>query len=88
MFTENYLLLTVKMDKTNTETLPLVSPIYISELLSFQHKQLIESELCSIIVVIGFAVDFRALRQTFPRIVTNATVFSSGDIRIKVTAPS
>ena len=44
--------------------------------------------MCSVDIAINFGIDFRAIRQTIPRFVVKAIVFSSGDMRIRETAPS
>lgn len=74
------------MDSTMTETLPAASPTYISELLLFQQIQVICLYTCSVDISCG--VDFRETRQTVPRVVAKATVFSSGDIATREATPS
>lgn len=39
-------------------------------------------------MAINFGIGFKATRQTKPRIVVKAIVFSSGDMRTQETAPS
>lgn len=76
------------MDNDIMEILPFESPIYISELLSFQQRQLTCSFICSIEVTISFGIGFKAIKQTTFRIVVIAIIFSSGDMRTRETAPS
>jgi len=76
------------MDSTTMETLPIASPIYISVLLLFQQIQVICLYICSVDTDINCGVDFRETKQTVPRVVAKATVFSSGDIATRETTPS
>lgn len=76
------------MDSTMMETLPIASPTYISVLLLFQQIQVICLYMCSVDTDISCGVDFKETRQTVPRIVAKATVFSSGDITTRETTPS
>lgn len=76
------------MDSTMTETLPTASPTYISVLLLFQQIQVICLYTCSVDTDISCGVDFRETRQTVPRVVAKATIFSSGDIATREATPS
>jgi len=71
-----------------TEILPIASPTYNSVLLLFQQIQVICLYICSVDTDINCGVDFKDTRQTVPRVVAKATVFSSGDIATRETTPS